>query len=70
MNLKIVATALLGATTLTFAPLVAQTAAPAAAPAAAAPVKPLTAADLEGLRAELRSSKKQLTAEALTLTDT
>jgi hypothetical protein len=29
----------------------------------------MTAADLEALRVELRSSKKQLTAEALTLTD-
>jgi Spy/CpxP family protein refolding chaperone len=70
MNFKIVAAALLGAATLTFAPVVAQTPAPATdAAAVAAPDKPLTAADLEGLRTELRSSKKQLTAAALTLTD-
>lgn len=36
---------------------------------AAGPERPLTAADLEGLRAELRSSKKQLTAATLKLTD-
>jgi Spy/CpxP family protein refolding chaperone len=69
MNLKQFVAAVFGAVTLVFSPVAAQTAAPAAA-AAAAPDKPLTAADLEGLRADLRSSKKQLTAEALTLTDT
>ena len=42
----------------------AQTAAPAAAPDA-----PVTAADLDDLRAELRSSKKQITAATLQLTD-
>jgi hypothetical protein len=39
------------------------------APVAAAPEKPITAADLEGLRAELRSSKKQAVAASLKLTD-
>ena len=67
MKIKIIAAALLGAATLALSPVNAQTA--AAAPAAAAAAKPLTAADLEALRIELRSSKKQLTAEALTLTD-
>jgi len=37
--------------------------------AVAAPDKPVTAADLADLRAELQSSKKQLTASLLTLTD-
>jgi hypothetical protein len=66
MNLKTLAVALLlGATaTLVQAPAHAQTAAPLATPD-----KPLTTADLEGLRAELRSSKKQVTAATLTLTD-
>lgn len=35
----------------------------------APPTRPLTAADLEGLRAELRSSRKQVTAATLKLTD-
>jgi Spy/CpxP family protein refolding chaperone len=67
MNLKQFFAALIGAVTLVFSPVAAQTAAPAAT--AAAPDKPLTVADLETLRVDLRSSKKQLTAEALTLTD-
>jgi hypothetical protein len=65
MNLKIIAVTLLlsaGAAAL-----------PAHAQAPVAPVapadKPLTAADLDELRAELKSSKKQITAATLTLTD-
>lgn len=52
-------------------PAAAQTpkaAAPPAAPAAAAE-KPLTAADLEALRVEIRSERKQLMAQTLKLTD-
>ena len=65
MSVKAVTAALLllGAS-LTQAPAQAQTAAPAASAE-----KPLTAADLDDLRAELRSSKKQLTAATLRLTD-
>jgi len=40
-----------------------------AAEAIPEPTKPMTAADLESLRAELRSSKKQFTASTLKLTD-
>jgi hypothetical protein len=69
MHIKIIAAALLGAATLALSPVSAQTAAPAAAAAPAAD-KPLTPADLEGLRAELRSARKQITAETLVLTDT
>ena len=65
MRSKIIAAVLLGAATIAFAPVQAQT----AAPAAAAADKPLTAADLQGLRAELRSARKQITAETLVLTD-
>lgn len=36
---------------------------------AAAPTRPMTAADLESLRAELRSSRKQAVAQTLKLTD-
>ena len=64
MNLKILAVALLLGASAVPAVTCAQTAAPMATPD-----KPLTAADLEGLRAELRSSKKQVTAATLTLTD-
>lgn len=45
---------------------------PAQAQDTSAPVateRPLTAADLEGLRAELRSSRKQIMAQSLKLTD-
>lgn len=65
MNLKILAVTLLLGAGLTLAPT-AQAQTPASA---AAPDKPLTAADFEGLRAELRSSMKQMTAVTLTLTD-
>ena len=64
MNLKTVAVALVLAVML--APAHAQ--APSTASVAAAD-KPITAADLEDLRTELRSSKKQLTAATLKLTD-
>ena len=65
MSLKAIPAALLllGAS-LAQVPAQAQTAAPAAAAE-----KPLTAGDLEALRAELRSSKKQLTAATLQLSD-
>lgn len=68
MHIKIIAAALLGAATLALTPVSAQTAAPA--PAAATADAPLTAADLATLRAELRSARKQITAESLVLTDT
>jgi hypothetical protein len=61
MTLKALAVALL----LGASALPAATHAQAVAPAD----KPATAADLDSLRAELRSSKKQLTASTLTLTD-
>lgn len=64
MNLKILAVALLLGASAVQASAQAQTPA-----SAAAPDKPLTAADFEGLRAELRSSMKQMTAVTLTLTD-
>ena len=64
MNLKILAVALLLGASAAPAVSYAQAAAPMATPD-----KPLTSADLEGLRAELRSSKKQVTAATLTLTD-
>jgi hypothetical protein len=66
MSLKTLAVALLlsASVTLAQAPALAQTPDPAAAPD-----KPLTAADFEGLRAELRSSMKQATAATLTLSD-
>ena len=64
MTLKAIAIALLLGASAMPAVTYAQTAAPMATPD-----KPLTAADLEGLRAELRSSKKQVTAATLTLTD-
>jgi hypothetical protein len=65
MTLKTLAVALLlgASVTLAQAPAHAQT-----DPAAAAD-KPLTVADLANLRAELQSSKKQLTASLLVLTD-
>jgi Spy/CpxP family protein refolding chaperone len=71
MTLKTLAVALLlgAGVTLAQTPALAQTAAPQTAAPMAAPDKPLTAADLEELRAELRSSKKQITAATLTLTD-
>ncbi|TFU03454.1 hypothetical protein EUV02_09800 [Polymorphobacter arshaanensis] len=68
MQIKLIAAALLAATTLTFAPVSAQTAAPTTTAAASADA-PLTAADLEGLRTELRSTRKQMVAETLVLTD-
>ena len=42
---------------------------PAAGAPMATPSRPLTAADLEGLRTELRSSRKQVVASTLKLTD-
>jgi hypothetical protein len=67
MSFKTIAAALLLAASGPLAPAHAQTAASAAP--VATPEKPLTAADLETLRAELRSSKKQLTAATLKLSD-
>ena len=71
MSLKPIAVALLLGASAVLAPAYAQkpaTATPVATPIAT-PEKPLTAADLEELRAELRSSKKQFTAQTLKLTD-
>ncbi len=68
MTLKTIAfTLALLAAGATLSPAGAQTAPPAGA--TAEPDRPLTAADLEGLREELRSSRKQLIAATLTLTD-
>jgi len=74
MNLRILAVTLLLGASLAQVPSLAQAqsqAAPAQDPAQAlaTPDKPLTAADLEGLREELRSSRKQIVAATLTLTD-
>ncbi len=72
MRFKAVAAALLLAACMPLAPAhaLAQTA-PTAPPEAAlpTPTRPLTAADLESLRTELRSSRKQITAATLDLTD-
>ncbi len=66
MNAKIIAvTLLLAGASVTALPARAQTAAPTQATASGK----LTAADLEDLRTELRSSKKQLIAATLTLSD-
>ena len=65
MRIKTIAAALLLAGIV--APAHSQSADPGAA--IMQPANPLTAADLEGLRAELRSSKKQTIASSLTLTD-
>ena len=67
MILKTVAVALAFVLGVTLAPAHAQNTASTAP--LATPAKPLTAADLEDLRAELRSSKKQMTAATLKLTD-
>ena len=52
MNLKIICASLLAGASLLAAPALAQT--PASDVAIATPDRPLTAADLEGLRADLR----------------
>jgi Spy/CpxP family protein refolding chaperone len=67
MSIRIATAMLLLSASVMLAPAHAQTHAQPAP--AAAPERPLTAADLEGLRAELRSSKKQVTAATLKLTD-
>jgi Spy/CpxP family protein refolding chaperone len=71
MSLKTIAVALLlGASVMPApAPALAQKASTASTAPAATPEKPLTTADLENLRTELRSSKKQVTAATLKLTD-
>jgi hypothetical protein len=67
MSLKTIAVALLLGASVMPAPAHAQnTSSTAPVPT---PDKPLTATDLEDLRAELRSSKKQVTAATLKLTD-
>jgi hypothetical protein len=67
MSIRILAAVLLLGAGVSLAPARAQTTPPAEA--MTTPTRPLTAADLEGLRAELRSSRKQVTAATLTLTD-
>lgn len=67
MTIRTVAVTLLLGASLMAAPAYAQTPAPDAP--MATPSRPLTAADLDALRAELRSSRKQIVAATLTLTD-
>jgi hypothetical protein len=67
MSLRTIAVVLLLGGSVAPAPARAQT--PVSAAPAASTDKPLTAADLEDFRAELRSSKKQMTAATLKLTD-
>jgi hypothetical protein len=67
MSLKPVTVALLLSASAMLAPAHAQK--PASTAPVATPDTPITAADLEDLRTELRSSKKQLTAATLKLTD-
>lgn len=67
MKFKILGVALLSGACILPAPGQAQP--PAASPPIAGADRPLTAADLEGLRAELRSSRKQIIASTLTMTD-
>jgi hypothetical protein len=67
MNFKIIAVSLLLGSGAMLAPAHAQQ--PASTTTLATPDKPITAADLEELRTELRSSKKQLTAATLKLSD-
>ncbi len=71
MTLRILAVSLLLGASLAQAPMLAQaqTQAAPATEAMPAPDKPLTAADLEGMREELRSSRKQIIAATLTLSD-
>jgi len=70
MNLKILAVTLLLGAGLAQVPALAHAQSqPAPAQALPTPDKPLTAADLEGLREELRSSRKQIMAATLILTD-
>jgi hypothetical protein len=72
MTFRILAVSLLLGASLAQAPVPAHAAQAQAAPAAEAmpaPDKPLTAADLDTLREELRSSRKQMTAATLTLSD-
>jgi len=69
MQIKHLAAALLGATMLSFSPVLAQAQTDAATTAAAAaPEKPLTAADLKPLQAELQSARKEVVAQTLLLT--
>src|SRR4051794_13117274 len=67
MSIRIITAGLLLSASVISAPVHAQTAAPPVTGAASE--RALTAADLEGLRAELRSSKKQITAQTLKITD-
>lgn len=67
MNIRIIAVSLLLGSSAMLAPAHAQQT--ASSTTIATPDKPITAADLEKLRTELRSSKKQLTAATLKLTD-
>lgn len=70
MNFRILAVSLLLGAGLAQASTPALAQAPASSQALPTPDKPLTAADLEGLRDELRSSRKQIMAATLILTDT
>jgi Spy/CpxP family protein refolding chaperone len=67
MRIRTVAAALLVAASFTISPAQAQTSGGTAS--LDMPTRPLTSQDLEGLRAELGSSRKQLMAQHLRLTD-
>lgn len=70
MTLKILGAALVAGASLISAPALAQAAGQAGAtPQIAQPDRPLTAHDLDGLRSELRSSRKQAVAQTLKLSD-
>jgi hypothetical protein len=69
MIIKTIGAALLLCVGATSAMAQVQKTSDATAAPVAAPTRPMTAADLDTLRAELRSSRKQAIAQTLTLTD-
>src|SRR5262249_50107651 len=68
MGIKTVAATLMLAASFTAAPAMAQGQTQGGNASIDMPREPLTAQDLEGLRAELRSTRKQIVAQTLTLT--
>jgi hypothetical protein len=69
MKLKIIGVALLLGAAMLPGPTLCQTAQTAPSAQTVPPGRPLTAADLDDLRAQLRSSQKQIVAQTLKLTD-